>query len=87
MYCYSLRVLEPVVTENLFRDGFLALDLASLNIQRGRDHGVSYCEARRGLDLEIPSSFEHARQLNLFTQEAVDALTSVYEYVFLQGNG
>ena len=48
---------------------------------------MSYCEARRGLDLEIPSSFEHARQLNLFTQEAVDALTSVYEYVFLQGNG
>lgn len=73
------RTLEPTITENLFRDGNMAFDLASLNIQRGRDHGVSYCKARGGLDLPVPRSFEEAKEMKLFTAEATEALMSVYE--------
>ena len=48
------------LTENLFRPAHLiALDLAALNIQRGRDHGLpSYNEFRRYCQLKAAETFD-----------------------------
>jgi len=73
------RTLETAITENLFRVGADALDLASLNIQRGRDHGVSYCRTREALGLEIPQSFNECETSGLFSAETVELLERVYE--------
>ncbi|MEO0649255.1 MAG: peroxidase family protein [Planctomycetota bacterium] len=56
-------------------DGF---DLVSLNIQRGRDHGLaSYADLRRALGLRAPSGFEGVSS----DPEVVDRLASVYDSV------
>ncbi|XP_046554848.1 peroxidase mlt-7-like [Haliotis rubra] len=34
------RKISPEITDHLFPDGHRSMDLASLNIQRGRDHGI-----------------------------------------------
>ncbi|XP_072031526.1 uncharacterized protein [Amphiura filiformis] len=66
MYGTSLKNIDPQtimteeITESLFgltRD--VALDLASLNIQRGRDHGLpGYNEWRRFCNLPVAYSFD-----------------------------
>lgn len=71
--------MEDVVTENLFRDGREALDLAALNVQRGRDHGVSYCRTREALGLPIPATFQEAGAVGLFPPETVELLAGCYE--------
>jgi len=65
----------------LFRNGSDALDLASLNIQRGRDHGLNYCSARAALGLFVPTTFEDAKNAGLFTDATIDLLKETYEYV------
>lgn len=52
--------LNTNLTENLFRPAHLiAQDLAALNIQRGRDHGLpSYNEFRRYCQLSVAETFD-----------------------------
>ena len=77
------RFVEVAVTENLFRTGAEALDLVSLNIQRGRDHGDTWCNLRRALELPVPATFAEAYSLGLFPSETLDLFATVYEYVTL----
>ncbi|WAR10478.1 PXDN-like protein [Mya arenaria] len=67
--------METDVTENLFRsDKRNAFDLAALNIQRGRDHGVSYCATRKALGLKVPETFQEAESMQLFSKETIALL-------------
>lgn len=54
------QFLNSELTEKLFRAAHeVALDLASLNIQRGRDHALpGYIEWRRVCNLSIPENFD-----------------------------
>lgn len=79
--CY--RLLEEVITEDLFRDGTEALDLAALNVQRGRDHGVNYVRTRQALGLVVPETFQEAADLGIFPVETASLLASCYEWVDL----
>lgn len=54
------QFLNTELTEKLFRAAHeVALDLASLNIQRGRDHALpGYAEWRRVCNLTVPEDFD-----------------------------
>ncbi|KAI3413184.1 hypothetical protein GPALN_010685 [Globodera pallida] len=56
----SDQLLNKELTEKLFhRAHNVSLDLAALNIQRGRDHGIpGYLEYRRLCNLTVPSSWD-----------------------------
>jgi len=71
--------METVVTEDLFREGLEAMDLAALNVQRGRDHGLSYCRTREALGLPVPETFQDALASGLFPAESIKLLQSCYE--------
>ncbi|KAG7177543.1 Peroxidasin-like 6, partial [Homarus americanus] len=57
------QFLNTELTEKLFRAVHeVALDLASLNIQRGRDHALpGYIEWRRACNLSVPENFDQLR--------------------------
>ena len=56
----------------------VALDLAALNVQRGRDHGLpNYNEWRRFCNLTTPSTMEGLRE-DISNSSVLDALRSVY---------
>lgn len=71
--------MESVITEDLFRDGRDALDLAALNVQRGRDHGVNWVRTRDALALLVPETFQEAVELGIFTNDTAELLKSCYE--------
>ncbi|XP_052812345.1 uncharacterized protein LOC128239931 isoform X2 [Mya arenaria] len=78
----SDKFIETDVTENLFRsDARNAFDLASLNIQRGRDHGVSYCATRKALGLKVPATFQEAETMQLFSTETIALLENIYDCI------
>ncbi|XP_075976327.1 chorion peroxidase [Anticarsia gemmatalis] len=74
-----MQTVDPFVTEGLTRYMFhggnpYGVDLASINIQRGRDHGVrSYNEYRRLVGLQPYSEFQE------FPPSAAQRLSTVYE--------
>ena len=74
--------IDPLVIDDvrnfLFADSHGGLDLASVNIQRGRDHGLpTYNDAREGLGLTRHSSFDQITADTLFA----DRLASAYDSV------
>ncbi|XP_052812395.1 uncharacterized protein LOC128239967 isoform X2 [Mya arenaria] len=78
----SDKSMETDVTENLFRsDKRNAFDLAALNIQRGRDHGVSYCATRKALGLKVPETFQEAESMQLFSKETIALLEGCYDCI------
>ncbi|XP_048249474.1 peroxidase mlt-7-like isoform X1 [Haliotis rufescens] len=77
------RYMSPQLTQHLFEDGVgHKLDLAALNIQRGRDHGLpSYNQWRRWCQLPVAGSFSSGRGgLVDLPEDAIDKLRSVYEH-------
>lgn len=69
------RVIDDVRNFLFGPPGAGGFDLASLNIQRGRDHGLpSYNETRRALGLPVARSFAEVSS----DREVQQALTSVY---------
>ncbi|OWA50683.1 Peroxidasin [Hypsibius exemplaris] len=57
-------------------------DLVSLNIQRGRDHGLpNYMEWRKLCGLKTADTFMKLRKLNILPTEMVDQLPLIYESV------
>lgn len=58
------------------------LDLSSLNIQRGRDHGLpGYMKYRRLCGLSTVNNFNELRNSNSLPDETINRLASVYESV------
>ncbi|XP_067656392.1 myeloperoxidase-like [Haliotis asinina] len=74
--------LSQEITDNLFADGNgNSMDLAALNIQRGRDHGLpSYTKWRKYCDLPDATQFSDLASTT-HTTNAVDRLRDVYSDV------
>eukprot|EP00080_Pristionchus_pacificus_P012045 PDM72065.1 peroxidase [Pristionchus pacificus] len=73
------QLLNTELTEMLFnRNVEIALDLASLNIQRSRDHGLqSYTEYRRFCNLSAPTTWEEMETV-IKDSDVVQKLRSLY---------
>ncbi len=74
------RFIHEVMRNNLFSNkiGVPGLDLAAINIQRGRDHGIpGYPVYRRRFGLSVPQNFSSLD--GIMTSETVKALQAVYE--------
>ncbi|KAE9547992.1 hypothetical protein FO519_008799, partial [Halicephalobus sp. NKZ332] len=71
----SHQLLNKELTEKLFhRSTNVALDLAAMNIQRGRDHALQgYLEYRRFCNLSVPDSWEKL-QLDFEDQTIISKL-------------
>ncbi|XP_076030398.1 salivary peroxidase/catechol oxidase-like [Oratosquilla oratoria] len=75
--------LDPALTNLLFRENEnIGLDLAALNIQRGRDHGLpGYNTWRRACFGQGFNSFDELRASNVMNPEVVDRLSRIYASV------
>ncbi|KAH9628118.1 hypothetical protein HF086_018334 [Spodoptera exigua] len=75
-----MQIVDPYVTEGLSRYMFhggnpYGVDLAAINIQRGRDHGVqSYNQYRKLIGLDVFTDFQQ------FPPNAAKRLITVYEH-------
>ena len=75
----SDQLLNSNLTESLFRPAHaVALDLAALNIQRGRDHALpSYNEWRRFCGLPVAATFDDLKQ-EIRSQSLREKLQQLY---------
>uniref|UniRef100_A0AC34R0R0 Thyroid peroxidase n=1 Tax=Panagrolaimus sp. JU765 TaxID=591449 RepID=A0AC34R0R0_9BILA len=75
----SHQLLNKELTEKLFhRATDVALDLAAMNIQRGRDHALpGYVEYRRFCNLSVPESWEQL-ELDFEDQTIISKLRKLY---------
>ncbi|KAI3386654.1 hypothetical protein SNEBB_007752 [Seison nebaliae] len=73
------KVLSQELTEHLFQyTRNVAQDLASLNIQRGRDHAIeTYVKIRKECGLSIIESFDDLQQI-IKNDEIISKLKSLY---------
>lgn len=73
------QFLNSELTEKLFRAAHeIALDLASLNIQRGRDHALpGYTEWRRVCNLSVPEDFDELSS-DMSSADVRDRLNQLY---------
>lgn len=73
------QFLNSELTEKLFRAAHeIALDLASLNIQRGRDHALpGYTEWRRMCNLSVPEDFDELSN-DISSNEVRHRLSQLY---------
>lgn len=71
--------MNSELTEKLFRAAHeIALDLASLNIQRGRDHALpGYTEWRRVCNLSVPEDFDEMSS-DIFSADVRNSLKQLY---------
>ncbi|KAK3108811.1 hypothetical protein FSP39_016211 [Pinctada imbricata] len=75
-------LFDPGVRDKLFQTNQTSLDLVSLNIQRGRDHGIpSYTEWRKFLNLTVPSSFCDLNTKGSHTKQNAKLLSQTYSHV------
>jgi len=75
----SEQLLNANLTESLFRPAHLvALDLAALNIQRGRDHALpGYNEWRRYCHLPVAETFDDLKE-HITSQPLREKLQQLY---------
>uniref|UniRef100_A0A7E4WD61 Peroxidase n=1 Tax=Panagrellus redivivus TaxID=6233 RepID=A0A7E4WD61_PANRE len=75
----SHQLLNKELTEKLFnRATDVSLDLAVMNIQRGRDHGIAgYTEYRKYCNLSVPTTWEDL-QFDLEDQSLIAKLRELY---------
>lgn len=80
------RLMSSVIRDHLFEtvsDPNGGFDLAALNIQRGRDHGLkSYAHYRKHFTGEpIMTDFDQLLEKNIMTDETVTRLKDIYKNV------
>ena len=77
---YSNRIIENAARNDLFLDDEgNSFDLASLNIQRGRDHGLpSYTAFRKFCELDA-KEVQDFRDLQDIERNSIRKLSRVYE--------
>ncbi|CAH1782724.1 unnamed protein product [Owenia fusiformis] len=81
------RFLSSQITDHLFENpneakGGHALDLAALNLQRGREHGLAgYINARQACGLGRERSFLQLRQTGDIDFDTMDKLQQIYRHV------
>ncbi|KAI6237509.1 Leucine-rich repeat and Immunoglobulin I-set and heme peroxidase domain containing protein [Aphelenchoides besseyi] len=74
----SQLLTKPLVDKLFYRSENVSMDLAAINIQRGRDHGIpGYLEYRRFCNLTVPETWEEL-MVDVGNSEVLDKLKRFY---------
>ncbi|KAI6185441.1 Leucine-rich repeat and Immunoglobulin I-set and heme peroxidase domain containing protein [Aphelenchoides besseyi] len=76
IHCFLLT--KPLVDKLFYRSENVSMDLAAINIQRGRDHGIpGYLEYRRFCNLTAPETWEEL-MIDVGNSEVLEKLKRFY---------